>query len=204
VTEAFANPEKIPEAFKKFYDTVDHIGGVAAAPGAISSVGVLLEPGTYVVSPSCSECPPSSEGALVLTVNEGTHTDAPTPDLTVEMNEFHFMGLPDELSAGNYLWEIANMGEQGHFLGFFKLEEGKTQDDFRAWMATMGPEGPSGPPPGEMAAIAGGSTFLTSGQRLYYPIELTPGVYIAFCPVQDITSGTPHDVLGMVHTLTVK
>jgi hypothetical protein len=204
VVEAFASPEKIPEAFKKFYDTVDHIGGVAAAPGENSTVGVLLEPGTYVVSPSCSVCPPSTEGLLTLTVIEGTHTDAPTADLRVEMSEFHFMGLPDELSSGKYLWEIANTGEQGHYLGFFKLVEGKTQDDFRAWMATMGPEGPSGAPPGEMTAIAGGATFLTSGQRLYYPIELTPGTYVAYCPVQDMTSGTPHDILGMVHTLTVR
>jgi hypothetical protein len=44
VLGAFANPEKIPEAFKTFYDTVDHIGGVAADPNERTTAGVLLEP----------------------------------------------------------------------------------------------------------------------------------------------------------------
>jgi hypothetical protein len=201
VAEAFTtNPEKISEATKTYYETSDTIGGVSAAPNTSATAGVLLGPGTYVVSPSCGGCPPSNEGSLVLTVSEGANTAAPTPDLTVELTEFHFIGLPEELRSGKYLWEMNNTGEQGHYLGLFKLAEGKTQDDFLAWMATMGPEGPSGPPPGEMA---GGSFFITGGQRYFYSVELTPGTYVAYCPVADF-SGTPHDVLGMRQTLIVK
>jgi hypothetical protein len=201
VAEAFTtNPEKISEATKTYYETSETIGGVSAAPNASATAGVLLGPGTYVISPSCGGCPPSNEGSLVLRVSEGASATAPTPDLTVELTEFHFMGLPEELSSGKYLWEMNNTGEQGHYLGLFKLAEGKTQDDFLAWMATMGPEGPSGPPPGEMA---GGSFFITGGQRYFYSLELTPGIYVAYCPVADF-SGTPHDVLGMRQTLIVK
>jgi hypothetical protein len=201
VAEAFTtHPEKIPEATKTYYETSETIGGVSAAPNASATVGVLLEPGIYVISPTCGGCPPSNEGSLVLTVSEGASAAAPTPDLTVELTEFHFRGLPEELSSGKHLWEMNNTGEQGHYLGLFKLAEGKTQDDFLAWMATMGPEGPSGPPPGEMA---GGSFFITGGQRYFYSVELTPGVYVAYCPVADF-SGTPHDVLGMRQTLIVK
>lgn len=201
VAEAFTtHPEKIPEATKIYYETSETIGGVSAAPNASATAGVLLEPGTYVISPSCGGCPPSNEGSLVLTVSEGASATAPTPDLTIELTEFHFMGLPDELSSGEYLWEMVNTGEQGHYLGLFKLAEGKTQDDFLAWLATMGPEGPSGSPPGEMA---GGSFFITGGQRYFYSVELSPGTYVAYCPVADF-SGTPHDVLGMRQTLTVK
>jgi hypothetical protein len=201
VAEAFTNhPEKISEATKTYYETSQTIGGVSAAPNANATAGVLLEPGIYVVSPSCGGCPPSNNGSLVLTVSEGASAAVPTPDLTIELTEFHFMGLPEELSSGKYLWEMTNTGEQGHFLGLFKLAEGKTIDDFLAWTATLGPEGPSGPPPGEMA---GGSFFITGGQRYFYSLELILGTYVAYCPVADF-SGTPHDMLGMRRMLIVK
>ncbi len=201
VVAAFARPESLPEAFRAYAETVDAVGGVSAAPGGSARAGLLLEPGHYAVSPTCGECPPSADDSLVLNVTEGKRTAAPTPDLTIELSEFHFGGLPGELSAGAHLWEMSNIGRQGHFLGLFKLAEGKTQDDFLTWMASAGPQGPSGPPPGEMA---GGSAFITGGQRYYYPLELTAGSYVAFCPVQDTTSGKPHDMLGMTQTFTVQ
>jgi hypothetical protein len=205
ISEAFRNPENLPVAFKNYYETVEAIGGVSASPHSSGSAGVIiLKPGTYVISPTCGGggCPPSSEGSLVLTVSEGASADAPTPDLTVKLSEFRFEGLPDELSAGKYLWEMSNVGQQSNFLEFFKLAEGKTQDGFLAWMtSSMSSDGPSGPPPGERV---GGSHFLTGGQRYYQPLELSPGRYVAFCPVPDITSGKPQYLLGMIQMITVK
>jgi signal transduction histidine kinase len=85
----------------------------------------MLEPGTYVINGVCHECEETQQ-LLTLSVSEGKHTEAPTPDLKVDMTDFRFESLPSEIAAGEQLWEIANTGEQGHFVAFLKLTEGKT------------------------------------------------------------------------------
>ena len=71
---------------------------------------------------------------------------APTADVAVSLLDFNF-AMPDKIAAGPQVWQIDNAGEQWHEMGIVQLNEGMTVEDVLEWVASMGPEGPSGPPP---------------------------------------------------------
>lgn len=200
LTRAYGGEGDIPTAHRGVQETVTIIGGATAEAGDAPQVGVLLEPGDYVLDGSCESCPPGQQ-ISALTVSDGPRAAAPTPDRTVELHDFHFMGLPTELSAGSELWEIANVGEESHFFSVFRLAEGKTVADLKAFL--NGPDYRGEPPPAEYGSEALSSAYLTGPVRYYQTVALSPGRYVVLCPVLHPGSGQAHFDLGMIQPLTV-
>lgn len=100
----------------------------------------------------------------------------------------------------------AHTGTHTEILGYtfqnlalvFKLNVGKTAEDVTTWMTSF-----AGPPPVD----PGSGTILptaTAGETFYTPVTLTPGSYVAVCPLPNLASGTPHFADGMVDTFTVE
>lgn len=82
------------------------------------------------------------------------------------------------------------------------LNEGMTVKDVLAWVASMGPEGPSGPPPFEESAFWGP---MGPGQRAWVTWDLPAGEYTVICFLSDVAGDmTSHAAHGMVRTLTVE
>lgn len=198
---AFQSGGDTAAGFAALSEAASQIGSVSAEAGASGTAGLLLEPGSYVLGGSCGDCPPNQQ-LTAFTVEDGPRAETPEADVTVEMVDFHFAGVPTELAAGPHVWDIANTGEQGHVLILIKLAEGKTLDDLTAWMAT--PEARGGPMPADLGEDVPAGSYLDPGGRYFETIDLAPGTYAVICPVPDPATGEPHYDLGMIQALNVK
>ncbi len=187
------------KAMGAFIALADVIGGVHQTPHIEASAYLKLEPGNYVIIASSGGGPDDSYKAVyqAVTVTEGERAEAPAADFTLHMMDFHF-DFPETMKAGEQVWEVSNTGSQPHFALIFKLNEGKTAEDVTTWMTDF-----SGEPP---VSFDGGAIIqgVTAGQTFYTPVNLTPGTYVAVCPLPNLASGAPHFVDGMVDTFTVQ
>jgi hypothetical protein len=198
---AFQNGGDVAAGFAALREAASQVGGISAGAGASGTAGLLLEPGGYVLSGGCGECPPNQQ-LVAFTVENGPRTEAPEAEVKADMGDFHFGGVPTELTAGPKLWEVANTGEQGHVFILIKLAEGKALGDLTTWLAT--PEAMETPlPPGLGEDVPAGA-YLDPGGRYFETIDLAPGTYALICPVPDPASGKPHHELGMIQALRVR
>ena len=87
-------------------------------------------------------------------------------------------------------------------LGLFKIAEGKTIDDLKAFLLTPpGTPPPAGPPP---FTSAGGTVGLSSKAHSWLTLDLSPGTYAMVCFFPDPTkNGLPHALEGMIKEVTV-
>lgn len=177
------------------------VGGVNADAGSSETVGLVFEPGAYLLSGSCANCPPNLQ-SVNLVVEDGPRADAPAADVRVAMMDFHFSGVPAELEAGTKMWEVANIGAHGHVLVLVKLAEGTTAEAFTAWLET--PESQGGEIPETLGAEVPGGYYIDPGGRYFEAIDLSPGRYVLVCPIPDPASGRSHYHLGMIQTLDVR
>lgn len=190
--------EADPENFPAW--AIPYGGPNAPDPGGSTSAIVKLEAGRYAlisVIPNAEGVPGFLNGLLkALTVTEASGAAAlePKADLTIDLNDFAFVGVSDSVAAGQYVLRFNNMGTQPHEAYLVKLNEGVTAE---AYLNTP----PDQPPP---AVSLGGITFIAPGAHQYLNVTLEPGTYALFCFVPDPGSHAPHFVLGMMQEFTVK
>lgn len=198
---AFQEGGDVGAGFAALREAASIVGVVWAEAGASGTAGLLLEPGSYILSGGCGKCPPDQQLLRSLTVEDGPRAEAPQAEVTADMVDFHFNGVPAELTAGPKVWEIANTGEQGHVFILIRLAEGRTLDDLTAWLASL--EAMDTPMPSDLGEDVPAGAYLDLGGRYFETIDLKPGTYAVICPVPDPTSGKPHHELGMIQALTV-
>jgi hypothetical protein len=174
-------------------------GPNAAAPGGIAAATVDLAPGEYTMV--CLIPSPDGKAHILkgmtraLTVTQGSSTAVlPAPDLTIKLTDYAF-GVADTIPGGHHVIRIENDGPQTHEMVFFKLEPGKTAQDFLKWGEKL-----NGPPPG---GPIDGASPMTVGQNNTVAVDLAPGNYVLVCFVGDTTDKKPHFLHGMVKTITV-
>ncbi len=200
INDAFASEEgDARQPIGALMSLADAVGGVHLAAHSQGGAYIALEPGSYIVTASSGGGPddPYQPTYLAVTVTEGERAEAPTADFSLHMVDFHF-DVPETMQAGEQLWEVSNTGSQMHFALIWRLMEGKTAEDVTLWMTDF-----AGPPPVEFE----GGAFIqavTAGQTYYTPVSLTPGTYVALCPLPNLATGEPHFADGMVSTFTVQ
>jgi hypothetical protein len=111
------------------------------------------------------------------------------------MHDFAFT-IPGELNAGEQTWEVVNHGEQSHEMMLGKLKDGKTVDDFMAYLQT-GAFGPDMP-----ADLLSGVQGMSTGHSSFVTFDITPGEYVIICFIPDPKTGLPHFALGMISHFT--
>ena len=107
--------------------------------------------------------------------------------------------VPDTV-AGKATVKVENTGEQAHELSIYKVADGKTLDDVKAFFG--GP--PAGPPP---FTSAGGVSALAPGTEITVDVDLKPGTYALVCFLPDTAAtgtGQPHFQLGMIKQVKVE
>lgn len=191
----------------------DSLGGVGTGPGMSATALIDLTPGQYMaicVIPGEDGIPHYLQGQhapFSVTESDAAGTP-PSADLSVQLSEMVFTGVPADVSAGAQIWEVSNTGEQVHEMTILRLADGMTieqgyqvlgvgaaaasPDD--AAMASM-----QGPPFVGIAGIAP----MGPGQTNLLELDLTPGNYLAVCFVPDVASGAPHFMMGMTTGFTV-
>jgi hypothetical protein len=197
-------------------EIVSAYGGPITIAGSQGSVIAWLDPGTYAVVcviPDAQGVPHVAHGMLsMLEVTEGAGT-APDPaaDGTITLVEMTFDGLPAEVPAGSYVWEVTNGGTQVHEMAIFQLAPGVPAQALidallappaspEASPAAAGPAEEAGPPP----FVAGtGAAPMSPGATNYVEFDAQPGEYLVACFVPDAETGMPHAMMGMIGSFTV-
>ena len=157
-----------------------------------------LQPGAYVAVLFMPDDPPQ---VVPVTAGAPSGAEAPAADVSVQLVDFSF-AMPDAFAAGPQVWQIENVGEQWHEMGVVQLNEGATVDDVLTWVESMGPEGPSGPPPFEEGAFW---APMGAGETAWVTWDLPPGEYTVICFLPDLAGDmSSHAAHGMVRTLTVE
>jgi hypothetical protein len=133
---------------------------------------------------------------MTVTVSEGEVAAAPEAAFSLHMSDFHF-DFPETMPAGEQLWEVSVMG-QPHMALIFKLSEGATAEDVLSFMSNTEA---GGPPPFEFGTLIPAAS---SGQTFYTPVSLSPGNYVAVCPLPDLAGEGSHAEHGMVDSFTVE
>jgi hypothetical protein len=177
-------------------------GPGVTAPGQGLEVMVDLVPGQYIVFdilPGEDGAPNIAKGMLapfeVISADQPATGEALDPAVTVQMKDFLFE-MPEQVSAGEQVWEIKNLGPLPHEISLVKLNDGKTTEDVTAWFQNH-----QGPPP---FRGVGGFQGISTGKSGWIKLNLTPGTYVATCVIPEQHSGKTHLELGMVKTFTVK
>jgi hypothetical protein len=136
----------------------------------------------------------------------GSDSDAEEPeaDVEVDLTEFKFADLPDEIPAGDHVIKFENTGEQTHFVQLIQAPEGFTVEHFQALM--NGEDLPADAPEINETNFfdIGGLEFMSSGNAAWVPVTLEPGSYIVVCFWPDRESMTAHATLGMVDGFVVR
>lgn len=193
-------------------DVVTAYGGPITTSGGQGTVIAFLDPGTYAVVcviPDAQGVPHVAHGMIsMLEVTEGAGT-APDPvaDGTITLVEMAFDGLPAEVPAGSYVWEVVNGGTQLHEMAIFQLAPGVPAAAIIASI-TAPPASPEAAAPAEAAGpppfVAGtGAAPMSPGATNYVELDAQPGEYLVACFVPDAESGMPHAMMGMIGSFTV-
>jgi uncharacterized cupredoxin-like copper-binding protein len=175
-------------------------GPNVSPPGGATAATLVLAPGTYAVLcliPGPDGVPHLMKGMVKeLVVTPSAEAAAlPTADVALSLTDYAF-GFSAPLTAGTHVLRIRNNAAQTHELVLVKLADGKSAQDFVAWVEKM-----DGPPP---ATPVGGVTGIAPGGENQITVSLTPGRYAIVCFVADAADGKPHVAHGMVQEVAVR
>jgi hypothetical protein len=190
-----------------YYETT-LAGGPYALPGEVRSAVIDVTAGEWVL---WAEYPGAPQAPVPVMVTGEAPADQPTvsADVRIEVRE-HTFTFPTPLTAGSHVVELANVGEQPHFLVMGRVPEGTTMDDVMAFFATF-----AEPMATPMATPTAGLAFedittvldtadQSAGVTTWHTAELEPGTYLVACFLPDPESGTPHAALGETQLIEVE
>lgn len=151
--------------------------------------------------------PGASYRVQTFAAKELVGTVDPQADVVVGLHDFAY-DMPDEIKAGEQLWEFKNEGDQFHMMILVKPNPGVSLDDLKTAFAAMEGGELTGPPPFEFVEN-GGLAPISEGERVWVKTSLEPGEYVAACPLPDMVAMAagepplPHYEHGMIHAFTV-
>jgi hypothetical protein len=193
--EAYIAGARAGEAFP--VSAIDAGGPGIIAPGDSSEVVLGLEPGTYAIV--CWSDNHVKTAGMVVTV---LVTEPSRPVDTARV----YAGVDGEISLANYqfvhstpfragrqLLRVRNASTLPHDLSIYRLEEGRTLQDFASWYAIR-----EGTPP---AVPVGGTSTISQGHELLLDITLGPGRYFAACATPE--GDKIHAQLGMIEEFEI-
>lgn len=205
-----APEEEGGSGYPDWYYETEIAGGPYVFPGQTGYTVVDLSAGEWVLwgeDPSVPQAPV----VVVVTGEAPADQPAPTADVRIEMSDFTFAFDP-QLVAGPHVIELANVGEQPHFIFLAQVPDGTTVDDALALFESF-EEPESSVPPSASSAPAGLSfedltEALSTGDQsagvtAWYAVDFAAGTYLAACFVTDPETGMPHAMLGMTQIIVI-
>ena len=211
-TPEAAQPEASPGAEEEgegdslppwYYETTI-AGGPYAEPGGTAYAVVELTAGEWIL---WGEDPGAPQAPVAVEVTGEPPADQPTPttDVRIEMSDHAFTFDPP-LAAGPQIVELANVGDQPHFIFMGTVPDGTTVEDVLALFATF--EDPAATPPAGLSfetvdeVLSSGDQ--SAGATAWYAADIPAGTYFATCFITDPETGMPHALLGMTQIVVVE
>jgi len=130
---------------------------------------------------------------------DASDAELPAADATITARDFSFTS--SGLRAGVNEVTFDNTGREIHHVIAFPLAEGRTEADFRRFIASDGRGG--GPPPVDFERGTGSSAF-DGGTSGNVQLRLVRGDYVLVCFISNRAGGPPHATFGMVNEVTVE
>jgi hypothetical protein len=179
-------------------------GGTIAAPGTTAQVVLDLTPGEWI---AWGDNPEATQEPVIFEVTGEMPADLPEPEssATLTMAEYQITVTEGELTAGQQVIKIDNVGAQPHFIFAAKGPDSMTQADIEAILnadMTGTPPAVDFNPDTDLIPILSTGTQ-SLGTSSWLQVNLDPGTYVFACFFPDISDGLPHAYHGMYNVLQV-
>jgi hypothetical protein len=203
---AEGSPAAAEDEVPMWFFEVVMAGGPFADPGATAYAVVELTPGEWIFWAESSDAP---QGAVQISVTGEAPADSPlpTPGIRLEMSDFAFT-FDGPVSAGPVVIELANTGDQPHFVIIAQVPDGTTVDDVMGLLeqeftgATPAPDAEGGLAFEDVIPVFNHGNQ-SAGTTAWYADELQAGTHVAVCFIPDLETGMPHVMLGMIEVFEV-
>jgi uncharacterized cupredoxin-like copper-binding protein len=126
----------------------------------------------------------------------GAPAPEPAADDTITLSDYAIR-VAGPLTAGHHRFRVQNAGPSSHDVVLFRMAEGATMEDVRAWIRHPGSGSPRATP-------VGGSVGFDPARHSYLEADLVRGRYVLVCIIPG-DDGKPHfEGHGMMTEVTVR
>jgi hypothetical protein len=174
-------------------------GGVFAAPGMPGTAVIDLTEGEWI---AWGDDPEASQMPVVVTITGEFPADAPEPEADIMATLVDFgITIEGNLTAGEHLLRVENLGAQPHFVEIGGVPAGTTNEDITALFESFMTGTPAASGLSEEDLTEGAFTPTQSiGTVTWTKLTLAAGTYAAMCFFPTAGTGEPHAFHGM-HTV---
>ena len=156
------------------------------APGEREEAWLPLDPGHYILVCWFGDHAERQPGTIVVSGEPLHAISAPAENATIRLIDFRFEVIGD-IHRGDNVLKVETVGPSMHEMDIFRLDEGKTIDDLRAWQKS----GKQGPAPA--LAMGGVLDSHDLGRVIHLRRSFDPGNYVLWCNMPMIHNATASD-----------
>lgn len=154
---------------------LDYSGPGLTSPGGSVEAWLHLDPGNYILACWFKGHLESAPAQTLSVLDIGpSDVTPPKEDATLRLMDFRFQ-LDGELRSGPQVVRVEMVGPSMHEVDIFRLHEGRTLDDLRAWQKS----GKTGPSPGE--AVGGVLDSHDTNRTVWLKTLFRPGRHVLWC-----------------------
>jgi hypothetical protein len=203
-TPAEGAGEEMGSAPPEFFYQFPFAGGIYAPAGQSDEVVLDLTPGEWV---AWGDNPEAPQEPVIFTVTGEMPADLTEPEssATIIMAEYSIEVTEGELTAGQQVVKVTNVGAQPHFVFVALGPDEMTEEDIVAILEadmTGTPAATDINPDEDFVDVLGTGTQSTNTD-IWVSVDLEPGKYVMVCFFPDIESGLPHALEGMYNVIEV-
>ena len=190
------------KVMKRFERNVTLLGGVSAQPGERGVMWAKLPRGRYWVVDTMPEKMEARDVKVLRVGGKRITGDLPGAKTLRAVSEHEWAAAPGTIPASGRL-VLRNSSDANHMYGIARLADGKTVDDFAAWIEELKKGNETQPP--VSFDIGTESGVVGAGRAMSLRYDLPPGDYVLVCWWPDTDMGNmPHVMMGMFKGLTLK
>lgn len=177
--------------------------------GGSTEVILDLTPGEWI---AWADDPSLPQEPVVFEVTGDMPADLVEPEsaATITMSEYAFAVTDGELTSGSQTVRIDNAGGQPHFVGWFLLPDGTTEEEIEVVLdeeaeaeMTGTPAAYSGINPDEDLMPVVFTATQSSDTSIWITVDLEVGTHGLVCFFPDMSDGMPHAYHGMYEVVEV-
>ena len=191
-----------------FVSDATYAGGTYSFAGS-SEVILDLTPGEWIGWADDSEAP---QAPVVFEVTGEMPADLTEPEsaATIIMGEYVIEVAEGELTSGSQVIRIDNIGAQPHFIGWFQLPDGTTEEQIQVVLDEEQQAEMTGTPavysdinPDEDVMPVTFTATQSTNTSIWITLDLEAGTHGLLCFFPDLGDGMPHAYHGMYTAIEI-